>query len=171
MPRLTWGSAVQQRSRNFLKAILEYAAKQEYADKPDNRFDGKWKDEELDQPKLIVTSKRQKLQDISGLKDYQFYEVIKILEALGILDDRRRKRQGAEEWYFALKLWSKDPLKNLNQLDIIWENKRPKAAPKIGKSLEALLSESNIQNVEMTYSIGCGYSLRKIPHQNKYAED
>jgi hypothetical protein len=120
---------------------------------------------------LIVTTKRRMLQNISGLQNYQFYEVIKIFKALGILDDRRRKRQGAEEWYFALKLWSKDPLKNLNQLDIIWENKRPKAAPKIGKSLEALLSESNIQNVEMTYSIGCGYSLRKIPHQNKYAED
>lgn len=164
MRPLTWGPVVKQRVRGFLEALLSRV----------DEFDFQWQDEYSTRPKLVVRTKLRFLEKLTYLKSGkmtqfksgEIREVIKRLEELEILEDRRFNKQGAEEWYFALKLWSKEPAKNLSQFDREWENKRPEKSITQVPTLEEATNKSALQNhssPHITVSLGYGNYSRKIP--------
>lgn len=163
MRKLTWGFVVQKRTKNFLERLLFYT--QESFDS--NFF---WENIESNRPKLIITTKRRFIEKLCELKRDQFYEAIKILKRMEILEDRRRRRQGSEEWYFALKLWSTDPVKNLNQFDLEWENCKPKSTKiqitSTTKNINESIDRSFVPNyLNSIVTISDGFSSYIVNHK------
>lgn len=117
MRKPTWGPVVKQRVRKFLEVLLS---------RTDELYDSSfhWQDEDKARPKLIIKSKRRLLEKLTQLKQHEFYQAIESLKVLDILEDIRIKKQGTDDWYFTLKVWSKDTVKNLSQFDREWENKK-----------------------------------------------
>lgn len=118
MRQPTWGPIVKGRVRRFLEAFLSSADELLF----DRDFH--WQEEDAARPKLVITTKRRFLERQTHLKQREIYEAIESLKALEILEDRRNTTRGSEEWYFALRLWSKDKAKNLSQFDKEWESYR-----------------------------------------------
>lgn len=120
---LTWGPIVQERVRKFFQELLLLAAHE----KQNEDIQMNWEDENNLKPTLIVESKRRFLQKITDLTQESFYEAINQLKELGILEDRRGLRtRGAEDWHFALKLWSRETEENLREFERAWEKRKPK---------------------------------------------
>lgn len=118
----TWGDIVKERVRRFFKELLLLGSHENQ----NKDIHIQWEDENNLKPKLIVKSKRRYLQPIANLTNDSFYETIRQLKELGILEDWRQNKKGSEDWYFALKLGSKDTETNLREFDQAWENRRPK---------------------------------------------
>lgn len=118
MRKPTWGPIVQERVRNFIEVLQEPL---------DELYDHKkWEEENSSRPKLVIKSKRRVLERLARLKQHEFYEAMQTLQALQILEDRRFNKQGSDDWYFVLKLWSKDSTMNSTQFDLEWQNRKSK---------------------------------------------
>ena len=124
-----FSAAAKQRTSRFLEELLSYVL--------DNRHDlvikYRWEDEDSNNPKLIIfeTSLRLLVKLAKLDKNDYFYEIIRNFKYLNICQDRRTSTQGSTNWYFALKLWSKDKQKNLREFDKLWESQRPEKSKKL----------------------------------------
>ena len=158
MRKPTWGPVVENRVKSFLKALLFRA--NEFDDSNDFQF--RWEDS--DQPQLVVATKRRYLEKLTQLKQSQVYEVIESLKILEILNDNRLQTQGKEDWLFTLKLWSKDPLKNLHQFEQEWQKKRPQQLRKVtvAEPEEHFITTWNCF-IPIAMSLGYGSYSQKIP--------
>ncbi len=127
MRRPTQGQVIKKRVWCFIEALLTRAE-----NSPD--FEVHWEDEDTNRPKLVVKTKRRFLEEVAKLKQSQVYEVINSLKNLELLEDRRfKQKRGSDQWCFALKLWSRDIERNLEQFEKVWEANRPEKS----KELEA----------------------------------
>jgi hypothetical protein len=157
MRKPTWGPIVKHRVRSFLEALLSCA--NEFYESHDFQF--RW--EESTSPKLVVATKRRCLERVTNLDRNQIYEAIESLKILEILDDNRTQTQGKEDWHFTLKLWSRDAIRNLNQFDREWENKRPEKS-KITQRVEVGDRPVDLGClIPITISLGYGNYLQKMP--------
>ena len=120
MRKPSWGPVVKERVRKFLQALLL---------EPEQLYGKmKWEEKDSRQLLLIVKTKRNILETITELKQYELYETINCLKILGLFDDRRFNKSGTDEWYFALKTPSRDIVQNLNYFEKEWENRKQLAA-------------------------------------------
>lgn len=129
MRPLTWGPVLEERVKKFFKELL-YCAE---CEQQNGQIEIKWEDKYSLKAILLVKGKRRFLEKIAGFRHKEkryFTESIKHLKNLEILEDRRMSRQGSEEWYFALKLCSRDIDRNLEQFDQEWEKRRPRGNDK-----------------------------------------
>ena len=133
MRRPTQGQVIKQRVWCFVEALLTSAE-----DSPD--FEVHWEtDKGTERPIFVVKTQRRFLESLTGLKSDKLTEVIKSLEHLKIWDDRRPRRgKGSPIGAFALKLWSRDTERNLEQFEKVWEANRPEKS----KVLEATQQKS-----------------------------
>lgn len=67
-----------------------------------------------------VLSGCQISQQIKTLKE-KVRQDLRLLEAMGILEDNRIKRQGNSTWHFTLSLWSSDIAENITQFHTQWK--------------------------------------------------
>ncbi|MEH2070562.1 MAG: NB-ARC domain-containing protein [Nostoc sp.] len=139
MPRQTYGPEPKKRVKRLLEALLCFAD-EEFED-GGFKIQYDWKDEDSNNPKLTFQTTLVALELLTLKDKYpgkltkgQIREALNLLkDFLKILEDNRLHTQGSEEWYFTLKLWSKDREKNLKGFDEVWESNRPKKS----KQLEA----------------------------------
>ncbi|MEH2251004.1 NB-ARC domain-containing protein, partial [Nostoc sp.] len=132
MPRQTYGSEPKKRTYRLLEALLCFADG-EFED-GGFKIEYHWKEEDSANPKLIVQTTLIALESLTQKDKYpgkltkvQIREALNLLkDFLKILEDNRLQTQGADNWHFTLKLWSKDREKNLKRFDEGWENNRPK---------------------------------------------
>jgi hypothetical protein len=161
MRKPTWGPIVKQRVKDFLKALVSEA--NHFYEGSDLLF--RWEDSS--RPKLVVETKRRYLEKLTDLNRNQIYEVIQILKILDILDDNRTKTQGKDDWYFTLKLWSQDPLRNMAFFEKTWESQRsarskthPQYLP--GNKFIDTFTFSH-SPIPIALSLGCGSYSYNIP--------
>jgi WD40 repeat protein len=129
MPRRSFGPEAKKRTKQLLKALLDFA-NGELATGYDLPIHIKWQTEQ----RLVVQTKIRYLEQITN-QDYlsqaltkdQIKEALKCCnDFLGILEDHRVATQGSEQWHFTLNLWYKrhEIEANLNQLESVWESHR-----------------------------------------------
>lgn len=139
MPRLTYGSAVKERVKHLLTALLSLINGE--FDESNHKIDLKWQAEDSPRPKLIVRARLMDLESLTEKNCYgnpkklnkeQIREAITILrDFLEILEDNRVRRQGSQTWHFTLALWSTNKEKNLKQFDEAWEIRRTEKFKKL----------------------------------------
>jgi hypothetical protein len=130
MPRATYGAKVRHRVADFLDSLLSYVNGELDVVGCDLRF--RWQDEGTSTPQLCIETTLKNLVLLGKTKSpedtltkAQVREALKRLEDyLGILVDHRASLQGAEDWNFTLKLWSRDKAENLKILESQWEERR-----------------------------------------------
>ncbi|MGH1395947.1 MAG: hypothetical protein ACRAVC_18255, partial [Trichormus sp.] len=96
----TKGPVNRERVWCFVEALLTRAEAR-------SEFKIHWEKENTDRPEFVVDTKLRFLTNLAELKNTEMTAVIKLLEELGIWDDRRlNQNRGSERGKFALKLWS-----------------------------------------------------------------
>ncbi|MDF5731793.1 MAG: NB-ARC domain-containing protein [Rhizonema sp. PD38] len=151
MPKKTYGSQVKKRVRRLLEALLCFVD----GEFEDGNFDIKhndWIKQSSTNPELTVRTTLIVLEWLTEKDQYpgkltkpQIREALKLLDQdrddslLKILKDHRIPKKGSENWYFTLKLWSKDKEENLKRFDEVWENNRPLKS----KAVEASYQQDN----------------------------
>ncbi|MDJ0556737.1 MAG: tetratricopeptide repeat protein [Microcoleaceae cyanobacterium MO_207.B10] len=73
-------------------------------------------------------TKEQRTKEMNRQKDKIKAVLTELAEFLQILDDKREKTQGSQEWKFVLKLWSTDKERNLEFLEQEWEKRKSKSS-------------------------------------------
>lgn len=162
MPRFTYGSAVKDRVKHLLTALLSLINGE--FDESNHKIDLKWQAEDSPRPKLIVRTRLTDLElltekncygNLKKLNKEQIRETITILrDFLEILEDNRVIRQGSQTWHFTLTLWSTNKEKNLKQFDQAWEicktKKFKKLEEKFHKNLVTTASVESVNYMEIS---------------------
>ena len=128
---VSFGPRVKARAMRLVEALLAYA-NDELENRDYLKIETRWEDNG-ERPYLAVKTQLRFLVELTALdkpnvklKNYHVKEAIERLQNfVGILEDRRFKKRGSSDWYFALKLWTKDTQENLKRLDREWESLRP----------------------------------------------
>jgi tetratricopeptide (TPR) repeat protein len=137
MTRVSTGPKVKSRTRHLLKVLLEYVERT--IDTRGEKIQAVWKDNLTE---LVVKTELRYLQYLTAQADpaqeltkIQLTESLKRLQDfMNILEDHRIQKQGAAEWHFSLKLWSRDTQKNLVEFDRLWK-KTPPPLPNLGPEI------------------------------------
>jgi WD40 repeat protein len=152
MPRRSFGPEVKKRTKQLLKALLDFAngASDTGYNLP---IQIKWQTEQ----RLVVETKIRYLVQLTtqdcfsqALTKDQIKEALKSCDDfLEILEDHRLATQGAEAWHFTLNLWYKryETEANLNQLELEWDSRRnlkSKAIPTQTTHTLSLISNNRI---------------------------
>jgi hypothetical protein len=135
MPRYSYGDDLKERTWNLLDALLSQvnaelegrAAVEGVLLKPS------WEKGNSDRPTLEVKAQLADLSKLSKLSKGKLSidDVRDALrhylpEFLGILEDKRERKQGkgSENWHFILTLWSTELQENQKQFNAVWERKK-----------------------------------------------
>ena len=145
MARATYGPTVKQRSMRLLQSIVSFALGELPEDCDRVKISHAWVSDNVLRvnttlSELVNLTKADRLGE--GLKNVEVAESLnRMKDFLEILIDERVHDQGAKEWQFTLKLWSRETAENLRRFDAEWEARRsPKskavtAEPQVIRSL------------------------------------
>jgi len=140
MPRYTYGNAIKARVWCFLEVLLSQtnAANENPAAKNGVQID--WHhNNTLNNPKLEVRAQLTALARLTQRKlgVDNIREVLShyLPEFLGILDDKRKIKQGkgSENWHFILEVWHTDLQENQRRFNLEWERKKSGINPVEGE--------------------------------------
>ena len=128
MARATYGPTVKQRSMRLLQSIVSFALGELPEDCDRVKISHAWVSDNVLRvnttlSELVNLTKADRLGE--GLKNVEVAESLnRMKDFLEILIDERVHDQGAKEWQFTLKLWSRETAENLRRFDAEWEARR-----------------------------------------------
>lgn len=131
MPKVSSGPAVKKRTLVLVTNLIKYA-NHEVVDHNFDNLECRWEGEDTSHPKLVVSAHARDLEKLSiilqpktPLTQIEIKEALyKLKDFLEVLDDNRVKKRGSKSWLFTLNLFSKYVSKNIEILDLEWENKK-----------------------------------------------
>lgn len=131
MPRSSYGPTQQARVLRILESILRFV---NYETDISNKINIKysWQLEDSNRPQLIISTNINSLKYLCDNQDKQkqidrneVREALHYLkDFLGILQDNRVNKQGAQDWHFTLKLWSRKTDENIKKAIELWEQQK-----------------------------------------------
>jgi predicted NACHT family NTPase len=135
MPRYSYGDDLKERVWNLLEALLSQVnAELEGGGAVEGvLLKPSWHKGNSDRPTLEVKAQLADLSKLSKLSKGKLSidDVRDALrhylpEFLGILEDKRERKQGkgSENWHFILTLWSTELQENQKQFNAVWERKK-----------------------------------------------
>ena len=141
MARPSYGPQAKQQASRLLEALLTYV-NDDLEDGHNLKIEFNWQSK----TQLIVKTTIRHLEAlvVRAVKDgkltsEQIKEALKrYKDFLGILEDHRTKTQGADNWYFTLKLWfgCHEKAANLQRFDEEWERRRPEKSRPIAVTVD-----------------------------------
>ena len=135
MPKLYFSNNVQNRLKSLIKNLLACVSIcPDYVSEGDNLCIKLISSNKNKTPQLIVQAELKNLVHLAFADDISEQQIsrqgkalkndirhdLKLLEAIGFLEDHRVKRQGKSIWHFTLKLCSLDPVANFTKIQSQW---------------------------------------------------
>ena len=144
MPKLYFSKNVQNRLESLIKSLLHCVSNYpNYFSEDGNLSIKNISSTRNTASHLIVQAELQSLVNLVFSDTLDSQEIVsrrrgligdirhdlKLLEAIGLLEDHRVKRQGNSTWHFTLKLCSRDPVANLTNVQSQWSLYKNKKLP------------------------------------------
>jgi Effector-associated domain 4 len=141
--RINLGDAVRARIAQVIYRLVNEATPEQ------------WRESSIVNPKLMVYCKTSDFfarfyPDQNKASGHWHNDRTILIDRLGILEDHRLQTKGAKHQHFTLSLWSKQPQKNVEKFNQLWQEKLKAIPPAIKHNLP-----------KSSYSHFVGYELQK----------
>lgn len=155
MPRISYGPAQKTRVLRILECILRFANDEfELTQKINVQYS--WQEDGLKEETLIVKTTINNLKYLcdhydsrNPLQKADIRDALHCLkDFLGILQDHRVNKQGSQDWYFTLELWSKETDINLKEANSLWEKHKLSRNKKTSVSTKR---DDQLKNISQNY--------------------
>jgi Effector-associated domain 4 len=126
--RINLGDAVRARIAQLIYQLVNEATPEQ------------WRESSIINPKLMVYCKTSDFfarfyPDQNKASGHWHNDRTILIDQLGILEDHRLQTKGAKQLHFTLSLWSKQPQKNVEKFNQLWQEKLKAIPPAIKHNL------------------------------------